>query len=697
MDTPEQSYATFMEVWNQYPHGVNIGIRTGKVSGIWALDLDVGTAKNGLIDIQGWLKKNNLTLDDIDSLTAKTGGGGMHILFSYPPNTEKISTVAPHPEIGPAVDVKGDGGYILVEPSYHLKGFRYAWQTGGQPITREMLRPAPEKLVHTVETKKRGPGTLDISYTPSLEELKDFADELSRKQSQRSKQIGSHMALALQGEAIAEDGGAHDAYRNIMYVVAKKWRGCEPREILVHFEDSIAARFEGKPDASTDIANLADSLYTALFKAREEAESWIGQVAVSEAGQPLATDANIALYLRHHPAWQGVFGYDLRRNTPIYLKPPPLDDKKTEFDITKDRTDISIWLQSKAKMAGKISKDDLRSAILSCAVKRPVDRLQEHVMALRYAWDGVPRLETLMQRVAGTPDGAWVRTAFPMWMKSLVARILWAGCKCDTMLILEGEQGYKKSTFFRALLPDPKFFSDSLTKVGHGTDIIRLIHSGPAIFELGELSGLRKQEVDEIKAFLSAQEDDLRPLYEDYRKTARRCIFVGSTNLNEYLRDETGGRRFWPLVVTREIDIATVVAERDQLYAEAFARMEAGDVWWLPNGQATELAAGEQEARYEEDFWHKVVKDWLADRLVDLPPASNATEQMRASMNSEKAGDVVTVLQIALCALKIEIKNAKNAEGIRIKKILRKLGWTPGREIINGVRSRVWHRPRNKK
>jgi predicted P-loop ATPase len=693
MDTPEQSYSTFMEVFQQYPNGVNIGVRTGKVSGFWAVDLDVSSSKNGLIDIQEWAKKNNLTLDDLDSVTARTGGGGMHILFSYPPNVEKISTVAPHPDIGPAVDIKGDGGYILVEPSYHLKGRRYAWQIN-KTLSREMLKPAPERLIHIVETKKRGPGALEIAYTPSLEELKDFADELSRKHAQRSKQIGTNMLLALSGSAIMEDGGAHDAYRDIMYVVAKKWRGCEPKEVLAHFEDSIAARFEGKPDASTDIANLADSLYTALHKAREEAESWVGQVAINEAGNPVATDANILLYLENHPAWQGVFGYDLRRNAPIYLKPPPIKAKPKEFDITKDRTHISLWLQSKAKMVGKIGKDDLRSAILACAVARPVDRLQEYVMERRGTWDGVPRLETLLQRVAGTPDGEWVRTAFPLWMKSLVARILWPGCKVDTMLILEGFQGFKKSTFFRSLLPEPKFFSDSLTKVSHSTDTIRLIHSGPAIFELGELSGLRKQEVDEIKAFLSAQEDDLRPLYEDYRKTMRKCVFVGSTNQNEYLRDETGGRRFWPIVVTREIDIATVQAERDQLYAEAIARLEAGEIWWLPNGRATELAATEQEARYEEDFWHKAIKDWLADRATELPPAASATEQMRASMNSEKAGDVVTVLQVAICALKLEVKNAKNNEGSRIKKILRKLGWTPGREKVNGVRARVWHRPK---
>lgn len=695
MDTPEQGYATFFSIWQQYPHGVNIGIRTGSVSGIWALDLDIGGGKNGVIDMQNWLKANSLDWDALQTLSAKTGGGGYHYVFSYPKGVDKISTVAPHAEMGPHVDIKGDGGFILVEPSVHTSGRVYKWR---EPPSKEMLQPATDKIVRAVEKKQQSAGSVDLNYTPSIQELKDYADELSRKKSVRMKQVGQYMVDALDGHAIADEGGAHDAYRDIMFFISKKWSRCDPKEILEHFQDSVTARFAHKADASTDMNNLMDSLYTALEKAREEAESWLGRIAMNDQGHPLATDANLLLYFEHHPAWKDTLGYDERRNRPVFLKPAPFDDTKPrgEFEFARDKTDISLWFQSRAKMTGRITKDDIHSAILSSSWRRAFDPLQQYVMSLSGTWDNVPRLETALQRAAGTPDGEWPRAIFPIWMKSLVARILWPGCKADSMLILEGKQGFKKSTFFSSLLPDSRYFSDSLSRVGHSIETIRQVHAGPAIFEIGELSGLKKQEVEEIKAFLSAQEDDLRPLYEPPRKAKRRAIFVGSTNQREYLRDETGGRRFWPVRVEKEIDMQLVLEEREQWFAEALKRVQDGELWWLKNGRASQLAQAEQDARFEEDIWHQPIAKWLDNqRAPDVAVPSSATQQMQNEMNREKAGQYVTTVQVATFALKIELKNARTAEGIRINKILRSLGWTPERfeDPEDKKWKRGWKRP----
>jgi predicted P-loop ATPase len=694
METPEQGYAAFFDVWQQYPHGVNIGIRTGRVSGIWALDLDMGGAKNGVVDIETWMQQQGLTWDDLQTLSAETGGGGYHYVFSYPDAVDKIPTVAPHADFGPSVDVKGDGGYILVHPSNHISGRIYEWR---EPIDPSLVRPAPDKIVRAVEKKQRSAGSVDLSYTPSLQELKDYGDELARKKSVRAKQVGQNLVAALDGHPIAEDGGAHDAYRDIMYFIAKRWSRADPKEILEHFQDSVAARFAHKVDASTDMANLMDSLYTALEKSREEAESWLGQVSLNDQGRPIATDANLYLYFENHPAWKDVFGYDERRNRPVFLRRPPLQGvNESELEFSTDKTKIALWFQARAQVVGRITKDDIHSAILASSGERKFDPLQQQLLTLDGTWDGVARLQTVLQRCAGTPDTEWVRTVFPLWLKSLVARILWPGCKADTMLILEGEQGHKKSTFFKLLLPDRRFFSDSLSKVSHSIEAIRMIHSGPAVFEIGELSGLRKQEVEEIKAFLSAEQDDLRPLYEPPRKADRRCVFVGTTNRGDYLRDETGGRRFWPVRVGREIDIALVMAEREQWFAEAIARVKTGEKWWLSDARANALAKAEQDERFEEDIWHQPVADWLEkQQVVDPAVPSDATQQMQTELNRERAGIIVTTVQVATYALKLEIKNAKTTEGTRINKILRLLGWAPGRYWVDGKRVRGWKRPRS--
>ena len=700
METPEQGYNVFREFFDQYGmyNGVNIGVRTGAVSRMFAIDLDVGGTKDGFGDIQRWMTKEGLSWNDIGTLSATTGGGGMHLVYQYPAGVAKIPTLAGHPILGDAVDVKGDGGFILVAPSVHGSGKCYQWRDNG--IDPSFVQASPRKLTQVVQQQTPAQDKLlaAAAYTPTLEELKDYADELSRKKSKRSQEIGIHMAAALNGEKIGEVGTRHNVYRDVMFLIRKKWPQCNREEILPHFHDSIREWFPDETDFAVTVEDLKNAI--GVEEVGGEDSTWTRSVAINDQGRPLATDANIFLYLENHPAWRNVFGYNSRTNRPVYLRKPPTKHMNgANLDLSHDRTLLSLWFQSTAQMSGKISRDDLQSAILSVAQQNTFDPLQQQVLQLRGTWDGVPRLDTVFQRIAGTPDTAWARTVGPLWFKSLVARILWPGCKCDTMLILEGEQGFRKSSFFQALLPDAAYFSDTLNRIHLDVESIRLIHSGPAIFEIGELSGMRKHEVEEIKAFISAQSDELRPLFEGYRKNLRRCIFVGTTNRDDYLRDETGGRRFWPLKVLRPIDLQTVYQERGQWFAEALARIEAGERWHIDGEAEHGLAVIEQDARYEEDIWFQKIAEYLSEknRASGKKPenASTATEQMSEMVEKTKAGDFVTVTQVAENALKIELKNAKGAEGTRINRILRKLGWLPGREYIDHVRVRGWNRPKN--
>jgi predicted P-loop ATPase len=687
METPEQGYAAWRSVYDQYPHGVNIGVRTGPQSGIFAVDLDVGVMKNGIANFETWMASKGLGWEGLGTLSATTGGGGCHLVYPYPPEVQQIPSVASPKTLGPFIDVRGDGGFILVAPSVHHSGQIYQWR---DQISPDAPKQAHALLIRAVEKQKRTLNALDLgAYTPSLEELKDYADELGRKKSPRSREIGKNMLEALAGKAIGEEGSRHNVYRDVVFMICKKWPRCNTAEILSHLEDSLR---EWYPDETSFLEAQADAATVANGVEGSNDEKWIQNVALNENGAPIPTDANMVLFFENHPAWQGVFGYNERRNRPEYLKTPPLENKPKLFSPTNDRSWITLWFQSKAQMVGRISGNDLQSAILASASKNGFDPLQAEVLKLRGTWDGVPRLDTVFQRVAGAPDSTWVRLVSPLWFKSVVARILWPGCKCDTMLILEGPQGFKKSSFFSALLPDPLCFSDSLNRVKHDMESIRLIHSGPAIFEIGELSGLRKQEVEEIKAFLSSQQDDLRPLYEAHRTTPRRCVFVGTTNRDDYLRDETGGRRFWPIKVLRIINIHTVHQERAQWFAEALYHVENGERWWLDDEAENGLAAVEQEERYEEDIWHSTVRDYLADRAQELPNATTGTEQMAEVLNKTKAGDFVTAMQVAVHALKLEIKNARTAEGIRINKIMLKLGWKRARALTID-RTRGWERP----
>ena len=695
METPEEGYSAWRKYFDEFGsrNGINIGVRTGAVSGFFAVDLDVGGTKDGFGQIQSWIQKEGLSWDDLGTLSATTGGGGMHLLYPYPPGTSKILTVAGRTEMGTAVDVRGDGGFILVAPSVHTSGNCYVWRDRG--IDPTYLRSAPKRLLTVVQPSQSTRDQLlnGSTYSPTLEEMKDYADTLSNKKTQRSKEIGNNLRSALEGNAVGEIGTRHDVYRDIMFMIRKQWPHCDAKEVLPFFMESLQQWYHDDTDLNAAIENISASLGSAA----DVNSDWTRSLSLSDQGKPLSTDANMFLYFENHPAWQGVLGYNDRTNRPVYLKKPPLKHtSNTNLDFTHDRTLISLWLQDKAQMSGKITGGDIQSAVLAASRRNNFDPLQQAVLKLRGTWDGVPRLETMFQRVAGTPDNAWVRTVAPLWFKSLVARILWPGCQCDNMLILEGEQGLRKSSFFRALLPDPTYFSDTLNRIHLDVESIRLIHSGPAIFEIGELSGLRKHEVEEIKAFISARSDELRPLFEGYRKTDRRCIFVGTTNRDDYLRDETGGRRFWPLKVTRLIDIDTVYAERSQWFAEALHRVEQRERWHIDGQEEHDLAAVEQDARFEEDIWYQQIAEYLSEenKATGKSPKNTATasDQMQEMLDKSRAGDFVTVSQVAENALKMEMKNARGVEGARINRILRKLNWLPGREYVKGTQIRGWRR-----
>jgi predicted P-loop ATPase len=191
-----------------------------------------------------------------------------------------------------------------------------------------------------------------------------------------------------------------------------------------------------------------------------------------------------------------------------------------------------------------------------------------------------------------------------------VARIFHPGAKADCCLILEGAQGIRKSTALRTLAGD--YFTDELA--GLGSKDAAMQTRGVWIIELSELDSLSHADVARIKAFISRTTDRFRPPYGmRLMESPRQCVFAGTVNHGSYLRDETGGRRFWPFSCGR-IDIESLAHDRDQLWAEAKARFESGQVWWLDSSDLVQLAADQQEERYEGDPWEEVVGPWLADK-----------------------------------------------------------------------------------
>ena len=227
-------------------------------------------------------------------------------------------------------------------------------------------------------------------------------------------------------------------------------------------------------------------------------------------------------------------------------------------------------------------------------------------------WDGTPRIESFASLYLGGASSDYNLAVSKRWFISAVARIMSPGCKADCCLILEGEQGIKKSTALKVL--GQPWFTDEIADLGSKDAALQT--RGVWIIEIAELDGMTRAEVGKVKAFMSRAVDRFRPPYGRHLiESPRQCVFAGSVNHGTYLRDETGGRRFWPLACGR-IRIEELVRDRDQLWAEAVTSYLAGAAWWLDTAELTRLAEEEQSERYEESAWDGLIIEWAAERTA---------------------------------------------------------------------------------
>ena len=198
-----------------------------------------------------------------------------------------------------------------------------------------------------------------------------------------------------------------------------------------------------------------------------------------------------------------------------------------------------------------------------------------------------------------------------MWLISAVARVYAPGCKVDHMLVLEGPQGIGKSRALRILAGD-EYFCDSMPDI-HSKDA-SLQTFGAWVIEWAELDAMNRAEATAVKDFITRQFEELRlPYGKRTVKVPRQCVFAGTTNTDGYLKDETGNRRFWP-VVCGKIDCNRLAEDRDQIWAEAVARYKGGERWWPEGADLIADLAAEQSARVEVDPWQSEIDSYVVGR-----------------------------------------------------------------------------------
>lgn len=331
------------------------------------------------------------------------------------------------------------------------------------------------------------------------------------------------------------------------------------------------------------------------------------EMIFSETGKILPVLANAIIVLRDDTKWHKLLGFNefsLHIVTRREMTKKELWDKadnESWTDVDDIRT--SDWLQHRGVI---IPPQTANSAIQVVAHQNRFHPVRDYLKSLK--WDGKPRIETWLIAYLGATDTKFVRAVGKRWLISGVARIFEPGCQADHTLLLEGDQGIKKSTALRKLA-GAEWFTDHISDLDSKDSRMEL--HGVWIVELAELSAVRRSLAEKVKSFLTATTDHFRPPYG--RSTIivpRQNIFAGSVNDETPFTDETGNRRFWP-VRCGAIDIGAIEDSRDQLWAEAVKCYEEEEPWWLDSEELNAIAKEEQKLRYQVGVWDEKIKNWL--------------------------------------------------------------------------------------
>ena len=465
-------------------------------------------------------------------------------------------------------------------------------------------------------------------------------------------------------------------------------RGCDWNDLAVaEGLDAVRAQFAAllEQTAQEPPPPPRDNVVSGAFPNTE----WTQRLMRTESGSLRQSAFNVRLILENDPAWKGVLGW-CRFSARLWKKSPPPYANASRGEWTDaDDADLRFWLAERYGIEPK--GQDLADPVSGAARAAPFHPVLDYLATLR--WDGVSRLDRWLETYLGArgadDDGAddiqdpvklararqrvarYLRRVSALTLLQAVARVRKPGCKADYVLILEGPQGLQKSTALKTLF-GAEFFSDTPIDLG-SKDAYENIR-GLWCCEMAELDSLNKADATRAKAFFSSASDRFRMPYGHRAQAfARQVVVCGTTNQHQYLKDQTGNRRYWP-VQCGEIDIEALAEMRDQLWAEADHRFNAGETWW-PGADEHAIFESEQQIRTDADAWEPLVQTYLHQRIQAVPPPA------RASL-------FVTGADVMAVALRMDAGAMRRPEQTRVGIIMQALGWRAVRQRVDGLLTR---------
>jgi len=489
---------------------------------------------------------------------------------------------------------------------------------------------------------------------------------------------GTELSLA-ELEDEVEHGGRQEGYATVFDPAADS-----PDRIKVNLSSTGLALWDSKTGISHRWAK-AKPIDPAAFGAKLAEVAELHGVVIPPApptwrevypnGSPRASLHNARAALE---AGGLVGSYDVFHNK-MYLGRGEAADVRAALppfcgEVTDNR--IALLRQWVSDSFGRdFTEKHVRDAVIASALAHSFNPVTDMLAEAEAGWDGVPRLDRMACDLFGCADTPLNRACVRKTMIAAVARARRPGCKFDTILVLEGPEGWNKSSAW-AVLAGEGNFSDERIIGSAAREVVEQL-AGIWIHENADLAGMKKTEVETVKAYASRQVDRARPAYGRFLvEQPRHSIEVGTTNNREYMQSQTGNRRFWPMLMERRIDLSALRAVRLQLWGEAAAADTAGEALTLPEELWGDAAIA-QEARRVRDPWEEA--------LARLAPVG-ARDSVLAGVGMvgfgivQVAGDEwrVATKDIFQTALGMPAHMLDDRHPKRLANAMRALGWSNG-------------------
>lgn len=704
------------EAWVREYADANFAIACGEPSGVWVLDVDGPDGEASLHELEA-------THGALPPTLRVVTGRGFHLYFRMPEGIR----IGNRAGLMPGLDVRGSGGYVIAPGARHSSGAVYSISGSGAAVvdapswllelvarsTPETAPPpptAPAQRAHDPRARKvleqsvervRGAakGQRNNALNAAAYTCAGFGVDEAEA---RDALLGAALEAGLErGEArrTFESGWASGSRKVVALDPSHAERRARERDAKRAPSSAADVLREARDEApaNADTNNVKPGHDNASTPAREPPVPKTDAVAYTykvEPGRgelqfpgrvlkdgtfvetgPLKPNLHNLVVLAHDDAdISGLFGYNELAQQVVLLRRPPWTRTDHVYPSRVTHDDVvwfTIHLQTLTGSAWKVAT--LGEALSAIARLRTFDPLKDYLRGLR--WDGRTRLDDWIRCLLGAADLPIYRAYGRRWLISAVARAFVPGVDVEGCLVLEDErQGTGKSTALRILATGARRPEQAgRQRAWHHDGRIRtdrdgvLEMEGTWIWELSELAGLSRADVEDLKSFLTRPRDLLRrPYARVVDEIERRNVFAASTNRRQYLRDDEN-RRWWP-VATGTIALDELAKHRDQLWAEAVVAFEAGEPWYLDTPELRAQHDAHVGDRREVDPWDAIVAGYAEGR------------------------DGISTRHV-FEFLGIEQKDRKRADEQRIAAALRVLGYTDRRQVTQaGVREWAYFR-----